>query len=106
MFEAFDAPDMVASCARRNISTTAPQALLLMNNAAVRLQAGEFANRLRRQAGDDVQAQIRLGFEIALSRPPSPSELERSLAFVKASADGLMDFCHALFNLNEFVYRP
>jgi hypothetical protein len=106
MFEAFDAPDMVSSCARRNVSTTAPQALLLMNNAAVRIQAEEFAKRLRREAGGDVEAQIKLGFEIALSRPPSASELERSITFVKASADGLMDFCHALFNLNEFVYRP
>lgn len=106
MFEAFDQPDMIGSCARRNTSTTAPQALLLMNNAVVRIQAKEFAKRLKREAGGGADAQVRLGFELALSRAPSAAEIDHSIAFIEAADDGLVDFCHALFNLNEFVYRP
>ena len=43
-------------------------------------------------------------FRLALARPPDADERRASVAFVTAS-DGLADFCHALFNLNEFVYR-
>lgn len=107
LFESFDQPDMILSCARRNRSVTAPQALLLMNNAAVRMQAARFAARLRQQAGDSLQHQVQLGFELALARPPKPFELRESISFIQsAGATGLADFCHALFNLNEFVYIP
>lgn len=106
LFESFDQPDMIISCARRNRSVTAPQALLLMNNAAVRMQAARFAGRVRRDAGDDVDRQIALGFELALARPPKPFELRESKAFIASADNGLVDFCQALFNLNEFVYMP
>jgi hypothetical protein len=96
----------VITCARRNNSVTAPQALLLMNNAAVRIHAHKFAERLRREAAESPEAQIRRGFELGLSRPPQRSELADSPRFLDAGADALTDFCHALFNLNEFVYQP
>jgi hypothetical protein len=105
LFEAFDQPDMILSCARRNRSTTAPQALLLMNNALIRMQARRFADRVKQEAGESVEAQVRRGFELALGRAPGAGELAESTALVRSSADGLADFCHALFNLNEFVYR-
>jgi mono/diheme cytochrome c family protein len=104
LFESFDQPDMIISCARRNRSVTAPQALLLMNNAAVRMQASRFADRVKREAGGDVARQIELSFQLAVSRPPKPFELKESTAFV--ASNGLADFCLALFNLNEFVYMP
>jgi hypothetical protein len=45
----------------------------------------------------------------ALGRAPTPRETELSLAFLKkraASPKALADFCHAVLNLNEFVYVP
>jgi mono/diheme cytochrome c family protein len=105
LFEAFDQPDTMLSCARRNRSTTAPQALLLMNNAMVRLQARKFSERLLREAGSDIESQVRHGFELALARQPAAGELAESMTLVRSGANGLADFCHALFNLNEFVYR-
>ena len=39
MFEAFDAPDGVLSCSRRNESTTAPQSLALFNSRFMMEQA-------------------------------------------------------------------
>ena len=39
MFEAFDAPDGVLSCSRRNESTTAPQSLALLNSRFMMEQA-------------------------------------------------------------------
>jgi hypothetical protein len=106
LFESFDQPDSVASCARRNTSVTAPQTLLMMNNGAVRIQASRFAERLRKEAGDDPDSQVRRGFALALGRPPEARELAQSIEFLAQGQDALMDFCQALFNLNEFVYQP
>ncbi|MEZ5353584.1 MAG: PSD1 and planctomycete cytochrome C domain-containing protein [Bryobacteraceae bacterium] len=107
LFESFDQPDMITSCARRNTSVTAPQALLMMNNASIRLQAQQFAQRLRREAAQgDARDQVKLAFSLALARMPSGEELTSSVDFVQSSKTGLADFCQALFNLNEFVYTP
>ena len=104
MFEAFDQPNLINSVDRRHRSTVAPQALLLMNNQFVLLQAEQFAGRLQREAGTDVASQVERAFRVALARPPDAGERQMAIAFVRQ--DGLAALCHALFNLNEFVYRP
>src|SRR5262249_17258921 len=106
MLEVFDKPDAAGSCARRNRSTTAPQALILMNNAAVILQAGQFAERVSREAGDDPRAQVARAFRLAFGRPPSEAERKEALAFINGQPQGLVDLCHALINSNEFIYVP
>jgi cytochrome c553 len=106
LFEAFDQPNLINSVDRRNRSTVAPQALLLMNNASVLFQAKQFAERVRRDAGVDVDAQVATAFRLALGRDPDSAERQMAASFVRDGADGLTAFCHALFNLNEFVYRP
>lgn len=105
MFEAFDQPDMVSSCSQRTRSTVAPQALLLMNNAEVLLQAKHFAQRVAVEAGHDPGAQIDRAFELALSRKPTEIERSKALGFVGTTPTGLVDLCQTLFNLNEFLYR-
>ncbi len=49
MFETFDQPNLVNSTDRRNRTTIAPQALILMNNPMVRFQAGQFAERVKQR---------------------------------------------------------
>ena len=105
MFEAFDQPDMVSSCSRRTRSTVAPQALLLMNNAEVLLQAKHFAQRVQLEAGAEPAAQVEYAFELALARKPSASETAQALPFLESTPTGLVDLCQTLFNLNEFLYR-
>jgi len=105
LFETFDQPNLVNSCDRRNRSTIAPQALLLMNNNFVLTEANYFAERLRREAGDDARAQVERAYRLALARAPTAFEQEKTLEFIRSGPDGLVEFCHALFNLNEFVYR-
>ena len=106
LFEAFDQPDMIASTDRRNRSTTAPQALLLMNNASVVLQAKYFARRVEKEAGPDPAARVERAFRLALARPPTEGERASSVEFLGSHPEALVDFCQTLFNLNEFVYRP
>jgi hypothetical protein len=103
MFETFDQPNLVNSADRRNRTTIAPQALILMNNGMVLTQAKVFAARVSKDAGADPAKQVDRAFRLALARPPDAVEAKQSIAFVRDQ--GLESFCHALFNLNEFVYR-
>ncbi len=106
MFEVFDKPDTIGSCARRNRSTVAPQALIMMNNSFIALHAQRFADRLKDESGGNQERLITLAFEHALARPPTKSERDRATTFLAQSKDSLVDFCQALFNSNEFVYIP
>lgn len=105
LFETFDQPNLINSCERRNRSTIAPQALLLMNNNFVITEAKFFAERLRKDAGDDTKAQVERAFRLALGRVPTQFELAKAMEFVRGNPNGLAEFCQAMFNLNEFVYR-
>ena len=109
LFEAFDAPDSNVTCPERNVSVNAPQALMLLNADLVLETARAFADRLRREApGDDPAALVDRAFLLALGRAPDARERDRSVAFLAAGAtenpEALVDFCHAVLNLNEFVF--
>ena len=133
MMQAFDMPDTHASCARRDVTTTAPQALALLNDEQTIDWAAEFAARVLSQAGADESAQVRHAFQLAYSREPDSGEKDSALTFLaeqrERAADrksagyriappanlpahmdepagaALTDLCHALMNSNEFVYR-
>ena len=106
MFETFDQPNLVNSTDRRNRTTLATQALILMNNQMVRYQAGHFAERVKKEAGADPLKQVERAVQLALGRSADAIERKRGLEFAKSGAGGLAQFCHLLLNLNEFVYRP
>jgi hypothetical protein len=102
LLESFDLPDNSTSCARRPVSTVAPQALTLLNSALTADVARAFAKRVADDAGPDPAKQVERAFELALQRRPEKDEAavcERLLA--KRS---LAELCRALVNLNEFVY--
>jgi len=102
MFEVFDLPDQNITCSRRNVSTVPTQALTLLNDDFVLRQAQLFANRVAEAAPNDLHAQIRVAYEIAVSRPPTSEEMRIALDFLRRQK--LVDLTHVLFNLNEFVY--
>jgi hypothetical protein len=99
---AFDQPDAATSCARRESSTHALQALELLNGALANDLAGAFADRLRREGGADPAAQVELAYRLAAGRPPSAKEKERAVAFLKTQPP--CEFALAVFNLNAFLY--
>ncbi len=128
LFEIFDAPVNAVSCAGREVSTVAPQALWLLNNHTSFQQSQNFATRLLREAGNDSEKQIQRAFNLALQRDPNPQELKESLDLLvklknqpiaeedfdplpdplkklpKKQAKALIGFCLMLLNLNEFIY--
>ena len=101
-FGAFDCPDAGQAAPRRAASTTPLQALNLMNSPFVVGQAEIFAGRVRREAGEEPEAQVRRAFAVALGRAPSDAERDAAEALVRRH--GLEALCRALFNANEFVY--
>jgi hypothetical protein len=121
LMQAFDGPDAVVTCSRRNTTTVAPQALALLNDHFFRDRAAEFARRLLSEGIREPQTWVNRSFRLALSRQPSGSErsacvqfLERQVQNRKArdpsqppeaiQLQALADFCQALFSLNEFIY--
>ncbi len=107
MLEAFDAPSGNAPCTRRLTTTVAPQALALLNDPFVRMQAEHFAKRVAGEAGADESAQIRRAYLLALSREPTDVELKTLDTFIggeKHSGEAMVDLCQVLLGLNEFAY--
>jgi hypothetical protein len=100
--EAFDQPDAATSCSRRESSTHALQALELLNGTLANKLAASFAERLRKEAGNDPKAQVELAYRLAIGRLPSAKERELALEFLKGSS--LKEFALAVFNLNAFLY--
>jgi len=114
LMQAFDAPDAQASCGRRESTTVAPQALALLNDQLVRARAVDFAGRLRKEAGEQTEAQVRRAWMLALGREPSETEIDAAVEFIRAQVAqrsaaqteqlALADLCQAIFAMNEFIY--
>jgi hypothetical protein len=103
-FGAFDCPDAAMVAPRRNVSTTALQALNLLNSRFVVQQAAFFAERLLREAGPDPGSQVDRGYRLAFGRAPSGAERDAAVALIRPH--GTAGFCRALYNANEFLYVP
>jgi cytochrome c553 len=102
MLQAFDAPDTSASCPRRETSTVAPQALALMNSGFTWAQAGIFAARVKKIAGDDAALQLETAWRLAFARTPDETEAQTALDYLRRNS--LERLCLLIFNTNEFVY--
>jgi hypothetical protein len=99
--EAFDLPDSSLSCPKRERSTTATQALALLNAADVSEAASALAARVVATAKTEDE-RVTLTYRLALGRPPTAAELGLARDFLRESP--LSELCRALFNVNEFVY--
>ncbi len=112
MLDVFDFPDSHESCARRNQTMTAPQALTLLNSEQTAQWAEAFASRVVREAGESNSAQLETAHMLAYSRLPDPWEKDAALSFLDRQTNitggedaALADYCLMLLNSNEFVYR-
>jgi len=108
LFSLFDSPERTETCARRFVTTTAPQALTLLNDRIVLGFAGAFAARVTADAGADEDKVIDRVFTRALSRQPTSEERAAVHAFLAkrggVTPEAVTDLCHAVLNLNEFLF--
>ena len=104
--EVFDAPDTLLSCARRDQSTHAPQALELLNGKTSNELAAVFAERLLKERATP-QERIDYAWRLAAGRLPTAEEKALALKFLAGHADDpakVKEFALAVFNLNAFLY--
>ena len=99
--ETFDQPDNFESCTRRMESTGAPQALTLMNHPLTAAVAKAAAERIRREAGENPEAQLARAFTLILQRPPAAGETEICLPLLRQRS--LAEVCRVLLNTSEFL---
>ncbi len=109
MMTVFDSCDTTAPTGRRDVSTVAPQALTLLNNAWVHEESRAMAERVV-ASGTTTESQVDAAWRIAFARAPSATEKQAAIEYVEHSrVDGgdlaaWSALCHTLINTNEFIY--
>ena len=88
MFEAFDYSNATSPLSERPITTVAPQALMLLNDAFVQEQAGALAQRVRMAAGSGASDGLLLqqAWTRVTGRTPLPEEVARMSEFLARQA--------------------
>ena len=104
IFGAFDCPDAGQMKPRRTRSITPVQSLSLLNSPFANRQAGFFAARVRREAGENPEAQVTHAFRLATARDPNPRELATLTTLAKNH--NLEQACRVLFNTSAFLTLP
>lgn len=131
LLETFDVPSMEPNCTQRNASTVAPQSLALMNGEFTLEQAKSFAERVEKEAGAELDAQVEQAWKIAFAESPSMAEVMKAKAFLDKQSQhfaanpppqptpakgktappaptaqhlALESFCQVLISANRFLY--
>ena len=73
---AFDAPNRLVCIAKRENTNTPLQALVLLNDPQFVEAARVLAQRMQKEGGDHLQAQIAYGFRLLCGRRPDMSEMK------------------------------
>ncbi len=101
MMEILDCPDPSLLTPKRNVTLTAQQALVLLNDPLVVRQVEHFAGRLQTME-NGLRRQIEQAYRLAFGRKPQPEESRTMISY--AAKHGLANACRLIFNSNEFVF--
>lgn len=97
-----DCPNAANLTPARNITTTALQALALMNNDFMLRQSEYLAQRINSEASASTTDRVQRVFALCLGRQATKEEETASVRLIEQR--GLAQLCRALLNSNEFVY--
>lgn len=112
----FDFGDTNLPCGQRDVTIVAPQALAMLNDEFSHGRSAALAERVKKTAGDNRDAQIRTAWSYAFGRDPDANEITVARQHLevqreKFTANGndsnalaLASLCHVLLNANEFLY--
>jgi hypothetical protein len=109
LFEAFDQPDLHQSCPRRATTITAPQSLAMLNSELTLDLAHKWAERLIAEYHGDERGLVRAAYRAAYGRDVTAKEMKLAKRFLgeqvgeRLESEEVADFCHAIFNTNEFI---
>jgi len=83
-FDAFNSPDTMSSCAGRDCTIVASQALTLLNSDGTLTHARALAGRLWTESHGNAARAAAIAWPLVFCRPIRPDESERALAFLQA----------------------
>ncbi len=114
VLDVFNPANTFESQATRPASTTPADALFMLNAEFVRNQAAIFAERVLKEPTENQSELIRKIYWTALSRTPSQTEVQLGMNFLsdfkfsspQESKNELVQYCHAILGLSEFIYIP
>ena len=132
MLNVMDMPNTHESCARRESTITAPQALAYINSNVTMDWAQRFAGRVLESAAENPAERVDLAYRLAFQRPADGEEKDSGLTFLskhskviearidadepvalptflpqgmtQAEGAAFTDFTHTILNSNEFVF--
>jgi len=129
--DAFDGPDVVSSCAVRDTSVAATQALVLLNEETTLEAARGLAARIWSTAATDPAAAVRVAWWLVFGREPTADEVAHATRFLEERRESwegrtppegltptakpagpatdplgtaLVEWAHALLNTGEFCH--
>ena len=114
----FNQPDPKIPTGRRDVTSSIPQSLALLNGPLVTEIAERWARDLVTDEDSDSRARLRRMFRGAFARQPKHDEIERWLTLIgdlqkarRVSDAGVLTdleiwkaVCHAVYNSKEFIY--
>ncbi|MGB7326101.1 MAG: PSD1 and planctomycete cytochrome C domain-containing protein [Rubripirellula sp.] len=109
MLATLDAPPGVVGTARRDVTTTAPQSLMMMNNPRILSVAKSFSARVRKDVQETAPEQrsdafIERAHRILTGLDPDDQVRNWLLPLVESGKEGETDACHVLLNSNAFLF--
>ena len=118
MLRSFDAPNALQGIGRRQTTTVAPQALLMMNSPHVHSYAVALARRLHGGKDKELEDVIQAGFVTVLARRADSQELRQMREFLvqqtatyeesgyldASQQHAIKDFSQLLICSNDFIY--
>ena len=118
MMSVFDLPTPFTTMGKRNVTNVPAQSLTLMNDPFVKEQAYNWSRNLLALGALSVEERIQQLYWKAYGRPASEEEVANGRALLESQArilgcsleqspddrDVWAAYCHALFNLKEFIY--
>ncbi|QGJ68750.1 Planctomycete cytochrome C [Planctomycetales bacterium 10988] len=110
---AFDTPVPFSTMGRRNVSNVPAQALILLNDPFVRMQAQAWAEAVLAEQ-DSFDGRVDAMYLAAFGRSPTKKEKAIARGYLSASAadanhpsqeqEAWSDYAHALINTKEFIF--
>lgn len=107
-----DVADTDSSCPVRYTTTVPTQALGMLNGEFTNEQAVQLAERVEREAGNDVERQVRWASRLVTGQASSDADVAGDLALIQALRErqgldaraALQQYCLMLLNTNRFAY--
>lgn len=102
--ETLDFANSTSPTGVRTVTTTAPQALLLLNDPWLHEQAENLSQRIQRETKQDRIAQVDLLWKLAYQRSATGEEMQLAIDYIGDSSERMASLCRAVLNSSEFLY--